>query len=279
MPARACLAGVAILGLVACGGFGTGSVPDPTPPAQALFAWRSFPASQVPRPIVLFGIDAQGQAFTNGSKIAAICRQFALSIDLPSDIPNRSTASWPDGTTVTYPAISAADAFAAMKRAPGATGDMCSGAVPLAVTGAHVGVASFATDRGMAQISAWLFTATGAAADFIYPAIPASAIWRGGITNRSGDGGATVSADGRTLNFGFVGGECDAGYKSAVAESQSAVAVAVQAIPKDGSGYCSLVGISRSITVTLASPLGGRVVVDASGTVVGVCPEATRASC
>jgi hypothetical protein len=33
------------------------------------------------------------------------------------------------------------------------------------------------------------------------------------------------------------------------------------------------------VTVVLTAALGGRVVVDASGGVVTVCPEATRSSC
>jgi hypothetical protein len=274
------LATLALLVAVSCGSpFGASSLPPPTPPATALTAWKDFPAAQVPRPIVLFAIDPQGQAFTNISKIAALCRLLVLTVDLPATKPDHSTATWPDGSSGTYPAISASDAFAALKRAPGPPVSMCSAAAPLPVTAVRFGTAGFETDRGTAQMSAWLFKATGAAAEFIYPAIPPSAIWGGGLTNMSMSGGSTVGADGRLLNFGFIGGECDAGYKAAVAESSSAVAVAVQAIPKDGSGVCSAVGVTRSLRVTLTSPLGGRVLVDASGTAVSVCPEATRPRC
>ncbi len=271
------LSHVSVLAVVlvsACGiGIRQAEAP-PTPPVVALAAWKDFPADRHPRPIVLLGIDSPGQIFTNASKIAALCHQFALAISLPSEVPTRSTASWSDGTAVSYPAISAAEAFAAMKKAPGATDAMCSSNTPLPVTSARFGSASFQTDRGAATISAWLFTATGAAADFVYPAIPASALWGRGVTDRWTGGAATVSSVGLTVNFGFVGGECDAGYRAAVAESPSAAAVAVQAIPKDGAGACSAVGVARTITVTLVSPLDGRVLVDASGNVVTVCPEA-----
>jgi len=270
----------ALMVSVSCGApYGTGSVPGPTTPSAALAAWKDFPAAAVPRPIVLFGIDPHGQAFTNTSKIAALCRQLALSVELPAITPDHATASWPDGSSSTYPATSASDTFTALKRAPGASGSMCAAATPLQVTAVRFGVAGFETDRGTAQMSAWLFKANGAAAEFIYPAIPMSALWGGGITNMSTSGGSTVSPDGRSLNFGFIGGECDAGYKSAIAESTSAVAVAIEAIPKDGSGACSLVGIARSITVKLTNPLGGRVLVDASGNAVGVCPDAMRPRC
>jgi hypothetical protein len=273
------LVGMAALLLVmACGELpGPGSSAPPSPPTAALAAWANFPANQVPRPIVLLGIDPTGQAFTTASKIAALCRMFALDIELPAETPKQSTASWADGTSATYFAISAADAFRALTRAPRASGGMCSGAVPLSVTAAHFGVAAFSTDRGTAQMSAWLFTVPGARADFIYPAVPLSAIWHGGVTDRQGSGGARMSADGRTLEFGFVGGECDAGYQSAVAESRAAVAVAVKATPKYGPDQaCSAVGILRSIKVTLASPLGGRVLLTAAGDPAVVCLEAAR---
>lgn len=247
----------------------------PTPPVAALDAWKDFPADANPRPVVLLGIDPPGQAFTsNISKIAGLCHRLSLTIALPPDIPKGSAARWPDGTTVAYPAISAAAAFAAMNRAPGSSEAMCASSTPLPVTAVRLADAGFPTDRGMATMSAWLFTATGAAADFIYPAIPASALWAGGVTDAWRGGSATVSPDGLTVNFGFVGGECDAGYRTAVAESSSSVAVAVQAIPKDGVGACSAVGVARNATVSLANPLDGRVLVDASGNVMAVCPEA-----
>jgi hypothetical protein len=274
------LGAAVLLIAVSCSSPGASStLPPPTPPAAALVAWKDFPAAQVPRPIVLFAIDPQGQAFSNISKVAALCRLLVLTVDLPATTPDHSTATWPDGLAVTYPAISASGAFAALKRAPGAAGSMCSGVAPLQVTAVRFGTAGFETDRGTARMSAWLFKATGAAAEFIYPAVPPSAIWGGGLTETSVSGGSTVSADGRSLSFGFIGGECDAGYKAAVAESSSAVAVAVQAIPKDGSGPCPAVGIARSLRVNLTNPLGGRVLVDASGTAVGVCPEAMRPRC
>jgi len=272
------LLGMAVLSvLVACGtATGPGSGGQPSPPTSALAAWRTFPATQAPRPIVLLGIDPLGQAFTNASKISALCRMFELSIALPAETPKQSTASWANGDRMTNSAISASEAFAALKRAPRATGGMCSGALPLSVTAARFGVAGFSTDRGTAQISAWLFTVTGAEADFIYPAVPASAIWGGGVTDRQGSGGATVSEDGRSVDFGFVGGECDASYQTAVAESASSVAVAVHATWKEGANVCDARGISRSIRVTLASPLGGRVLLTASGDPAVVCPEAIR---
>jgi hypothetical protein len=269
---------------VACGAVpGSGSAP-PSPPTAALAAWQSFPANQVPRPVVLLGIDPlRGQGFdAGGGKMAALCARFALSTTLPIEGPTRSTASWADGTKVAYPsAVSADDALNALTHnSARTTQPECSTTAALQVTAARFDVATFPTDRGHAQLSAWLFTVTGARAEVTYPAIPTSAIWGGGITTARSGEGATVAGDGRTLNYGFTGGDCDAGYESSIAESNTAVAVAIKAIPKYGPDQvCNLVGRPRTVAVVLASPLAGRVLVDARGSVASVCPEALRASC
>lgn len=152
----------------------------------------------------------------------------------------------------------------------------CDSVPPLQVSAVHLGQARFGTDRGKALMSAWLFTATGSMADIAFPAIAPSAFWifpkPDPNVNVSFGISAAVSADERTLEFGFMGGACDDGYKSAVAESPTAVAVAVVAIPKPGNGVCPAMLISHWITVTLASPLGGRVLLGAAGRVEAVCP-------
>jgi hypothetical protein len=80
MPARACLAAVAVLALIGCGALGTGSVPDPTPPTQALAAWRDFPADRTLRPIVLMDIPGPSSGYATGdAKIAAFCNKFKLA--------------------------------------------------------------------------------------------------------------------------------------------------------------------------------------------------------
>jgi hypothetical protein len=96
-----------------------------------------------------------------------------------------------------------------------------------------------------------------------------------------------MSGDAHSLTFTFSGapdnpGPCGADYTAAVAESPSAVAVAVLAIPHsapDAPIACTAIAAIRSVTVNLAGPLGGRVVVNASGDIVTVCPEAIRTSC
>jgi hypothetical protein len=283
MRRRLVLIGVAVA-MTACGGLGSPSVPDPTPPTQVLAAWRDFPATRVPRPIVMFDRHPLYTGFTTGdAKIAAYCSKYELAAQLSTAAPAQATATWPDGTSVMYTTISAADAYAAIAKIPTQMQSQdCSSVAPLEVTGAHLGVSRFGTDRGATQMSAWLFTAIGSTGDIAYPAIAPTAFWTLPNTNANGNfafgAGSTVSADGRTLAFGFVGGACDDGYKSAVAESPTAVSVAVVAIPKPGVMACPAIGVIRTIKVTLASPLDGRVVLDASGAVEPVCPE-TLQSC
>ncbi len=271
-----------LLMTAACGGLGTANVPDPTPPTQALAAWQDFPAMRIPRPIVMFDPYPLYSGFTSDSaKIAAFCSKYSLATELSSAAPPSATASWPGGTSVTYAAISPADAYSTIAKSPTEMqSHECNSVPPLQVTAVHLGQARFGTDRGNALMSAWLFTATGSIADIAYPAIVPSAFWvlpkPDPNANVIFGMSAAVSADGRTLDFGFMGGECHDGYKSAVAESPTAVAVAVVAIPKPGHGVCPAVGISHRITVRLASPLGGRVLLGASGGVEAVCPVSAK---
>jgi hypothetical protein len=270
--------------MAGCGGLQGPRTGNVSPPADALSAWKDFPADVSPRPIVLFRASFTKWGFSsNEAKIAALCGKFALGFPMPREIPQQAVATWTDGTSHTYGAISASDAYAAMTQGPAGGGFDCASAVPLPVTAARVGPSEFQTDRGLAQMSAWLFTVTGGLAEFAYPAIALSAFWRNGQTQDSIGGGATISADGRSLNFSFIGGPtegaCAVDYSGVVAESSHAVAIAVESSPGRtvaGPQACDLVGHIRAVTVTLQSVLGGRVVVDATGAPVAVCPERSR---
>jgi len=270
---RSVLALVVVAVVVGCGtlnGPRTGAV---SPPTDALARWQTFPADQNPRPIVLLSTDSPGQGFdTNDAKIAALCNKFALQTRLPAEIPT------PAG-------LSAADAYAAItKPGPGASNAQCARFAPLQVT-AHASVQRVSRRPRR-----------GADAGLVLQKPPArgqnssgrrsapSALWPGPF-ERSIGGGATVSPSGRQLTFSFVGGPPDGpraeDYTGVVAESPHAVAVAVQSNPgRVQGGPVALTGrAQRSVTVQLASPLGGRVLVDASGAAVEACPEAIRAGC
>src|SRR4029077_4921423 len=110
----------------------------------------------------------------------------------------------------------------------------------------------------------------GAEGGIAYPAIAAPSLWNADLLHGSLDRGTTISADGRVLTFGFYGapssdGTCGAEYRASVAESENAVAVGIQMIPNASPAdmvACPAIAQERSVTVALASPLGGRVVVD-----------------
>jgi len=263
----------------------------PSPPTEALAAWHSFPADQTPRPILAFWtIFSSAGGFTGGNeKIAGMCGKLTLAaVTLPAQAPSLAVATWTDGTTATYPAISASDAFSGMSRAATETqGPECASAPALAITAARFGNALLKTDRGTATVSSWIFTATGVVGELAYPALARSAYWDDGTVKRSWGEVATTNGDARALTFTFTGapdnpGPCGADYTAAVAESTSAVAVAVLANPHsapDAPIACTAIAAMRTVTVVLAVPLGGRVVVNASGDLVTVCPEAIRSSC
>ena len=280
----------ALLMTAACCGPTPPGTAYPSPPTEALAAWESFPANHVPRPILMFwnSFSPAGGFAGDNEKIAGMCGKFVLAAPLPQQVPSQAVATWTDGTTATYSAVSASDAFSAMTNvATRMPGPECVSVPALPVTAARFGTAQVQTDRGTATVSAWLFTATGVAGEMAYPALPRSAYWDSGIDKRSWDQGATVSDESRVLTFTFTGapdnsGPCGADYTGAVAESPSAVAIAVLAIPHsapDAPIACTAIAAMRSVTVVLTAPLGGRVVVNASGDVVTVCPEATRPSC
>jgi hypothetical protein len=177
--------------------------------------------------------------------------------------------------------------MAAMKQAAAPTTDpSCATVQPLVVTGVRFARSEFITDRGTAQIDSWLFRMTGLSGEINYPALTPGSMWNADMTKGSPESGSTVSADGRTLTFSFYGapsssGPCGADYRGVVAESSTAVAIALQMTSHAKPGElvaCDAVAQLRSVDVTLVSVLGGRVVLDSTGNVTSVCPS-TKPAC
>jgi hypothetical protein len=159
----------------------------------------------------------------------------------------------------------------------------CASSNPLVIKSARLGTFDFDTDRGKLQTPAWLFAVDGAAGELAYPAITSAAFWKGGMSADGYYPGVTAGADGRSLISTWVDtpGGCATTYQGVVAESASAVAIRIQvAAGLSGSGPCrAALGQKHSITVTLASPLGGRVVVNESGDALPVCPAGFTGGC
>ncbi|HEY2599634.1 MAG TPA: hypothetical protein VGJ79_14285 [Candidatus Dormibacteraeota bacterium] len=285
------LTAVMALALVACGShvdYGPGGAVPISPPVGALTGWASFPADQKPRPIVWLQNSSPANGYgTGNAKLAAICSKYALAVTLPTSIPSGAVATWTDGTSATYRGISASVALGALSANQTTSQDpQCTSIPPLVINAARLGTFDFVTDRGQAQMTAWLFSGIGVNGEIAYPAIVRTAFWKGGVLLQVAMASTVMSADGRSLTFTFYGapsdpGPCGADYKAVVAESQAAVAIALQATSHAKPGQmvaCDLMAQQRSVVVTLAQALGGRVVLDGSGNVTGVCPS-TRPDC
>jgi len=166
-----------------------------------------------------------------------------------------------------YPIIAASDAVALLRST--GTGHAPT---PLRVTSVRLAAGSFATDRGLMLLPAWLLTFDGVSNPASVLAVVPSLQFR--IPAASGQAtammSATISADGRTLTVSFVGsqagtGPCTADYAASAAESVHAVAIVINEVrsANSGGGSCAAVGYVRRAAVQLRSPLGERVVVDA----------------
>jgi hypothetical protein len=140
----------------------------------------------------------------------------------------------------------------------------------LVITAVRFGTSSFPTDRGTRALPAWLFSFEGVqnpaavlavTASSQFPAPPGSLdLLRVG---------ARVSANGRSAVITFAGaragkGPCTADYTVDQLASSTAVAVRVRETRQARGGPCLAIGYPRSERVEFASPLGNRVLVDAS---------------
>jgi len=270
--------------VAACGAVpgSQGKLPAPSPPTAALAKWSNFPADARPRPIIWFGDVAEkigeGQFRTEAAKIAWGCRKFvpAPGLTLTADGAAAGSARWPSGVSAAYPAtIGSRSALSAMSFRP-APNTACAAVKPLTIAAARLDDATFSTDRGSADITSWVFDVPEVEGSIAYPALDPSAFWKGGVTVSQTSLGAKVSADGKTLTITVVGGPergvCGVDYAAALAESKTAVAVALHGYPHDPNAVCDMVGYGRTVTVVLKSPLGNRVLLDEGGNVGTAAP-------
>src|SRR2546426_4551132 len=274
----AVVAAVVLLPLAACSPPDVGPVHyNPLPAALAL--WKDFPAGQEPRPIVWLGNASPLNGFsTPEAWESAACGFFTLNAPFPTDYSTYSVVTGPDHESGSYLTIPAGEALWALSRGKGQTGSGsgCGTTAPLVISAVRLGSFAFDTDRGKLDIPAWLFTATGASGDLAYPAIAPTAFSNPGMSTNSFTQTVAVGADGRSLTYRFRDqpGACEGTYKGYVAESSSAVALWIHDISAHGE-TCMASKQEHVVTVTLANPLGGRVVVSDSGFAVTVCPAAT----
>jgi hypothetical protein len=194
-------------------------------------------------------------------------------VPLPTDIPPAGTVRWQDGSTATVKLMSAAEALAAIKAG---SVQPCPECKPLRIYSARLMSEPFQTSKGVADTPMWEFTIEGTAvlvtrvavADAVVAAPPP---WDAnnspvGISIQS----AAISADGLTLKVLFIGApgtadqSCGADYTAEAVESANAVVVIVTEHPHQSlfGESCTLAGAARTADARLASPLGGRAVLD-----------------
>jgi hypothetical protein len=262
------------------------SLSPPSPPTAALAAWSDFPANANPRPIIVFDrtlehIGPAGFSSAPDRKLDWGCNKFVLApgITLPATAPGSATAAG-----VSYRALGAVEAYSeliATRAGFASQAAQCPTARPFVIKDVRWQVASFPTDRGTMQMSAWLFDISEIDAYLGYSAVDPGAFWRNRVSSE-GMAGGHISADGLILTLGTTGGPetpgpCGEDLSASAAESDTAVAVVIASrfhTPPPGGG-CALVGYFRTVTVRLSRPLGGRVLVDAKGDASAVCVEAT----
>ena len=197
---------------------------------------------------------------------------FRLAATLPAQ-PLAGVVRWADGTTLRLPLLTARAAFAELAAQRPCGGPYACG--QLTVTGAQPGAVTVPTSRGLARLPAWHFTVAGLGWQVSEVGVARSALvvlpGHGPIppAGRATPGVSAltaISADGRTLTLGFIGSACDAAWGAYRYESSGTVVAGSWERPSAASTPCPAAGMPRTARVTLARPLGTRVVLDvASG--------------
>ena len=235
----------------------------------ALSRWESFPISQQPRPLVMCGpLTRFERGFRSGeAKLAFHYGDIEAVAPLPREM---------------------LDVLCANAPRPMPSPKWWSR--PLMITQASPDTAEFSTDRGRREFPAWRLG--GPEVDTFWgldPAI-AAARWQppepappkpfDGLPHRAGS--AVRDRDGWTLHFTFVGAPPEyVEYPSAeVIETRQAIVVLPLAryVGPPGPGWIPAVGYDRTVTVRLARPLGGRVLVDLDASPVTVTQAADVAA-
>jgi hypothetical protein len=261
------LVAVLALTLVGYGYWRTGADPGEGDPAAVLEAWRSFPADASPRPPVLTGpavLDPQSGFPNDQDKEAYQSGRFDLATALPAA----------SATAGGYPVVSAKAAFERLQ-ATYQNATVKGRPLPtLRIVSAALGEAYFDTDRGRRQLPAWRLGLERFASPIWVLAVQPKALWTAKPISATDLGlRATPGPDGRTLRLDFVGGPdeptaCGITYTASAVESATAAVIRLASKPQRrarGNVGCPAVGYPRMVTLRLAKPLSGRVLLTPFG--------------
>ncbi|MEU0483294.1 hypothetical protein ABZ260_29420 [Streptosporangium sp. NPDC006013] len=191
-----------------------------------------------------------------------------LAAKLPEDSPDRADVRWPDGEVSQAPLITAASAYAEFSRPANLIEEECpaKGCRPLRVTGARLGKVPLETSRGTIQVPAWVFTVEGVEQKKVHVAVDPSAVtarpgWvQGDVEEVMAFDLVAGKPNELLLRYGY--GACDTIHGARVYETNRLVVVDVDERRSDSVEACPAILKTATITVTLARPLGDRLVLD-----------------
>ncbi len=218
----------------------------------------------------LVGQIGDWEAANGDNKAALMSGLVEAAVTLPGETPPDGSIAWSDGTSEIVALVPATRALAGIR----ATGGACDGCRALQVIGAQLTTASMNTSRGPATVPVWAFSVEGTAVQITRIAVAnmVSVVPPQWDPNDAPVGlsidAAKGTVDGRGIEVTFVGAPgraseaCGADYTAEAVESQTAIVVIVHEQRNPGAGACADVGATRTASVTLASPLASRAVLE-----------------
>jgi hypothetical protein len=194
-----------------------------------------------------------------------------LATKLPKGSQNHADVRWPDGEVSQVPLITAASAYEEFSRPADLIEEECpaKGCRPLLVTGARLGEVPLETSRGTIQAPAWMFTVEGVEQRKVHMAVDPSAVTArperipGGTEEVMAFDLVAGKPDELLLRYGF--GACDTVRGPRAYETGQLVVVDIDEEDSSAGEPCPAILKVATTTVTLARPLGDRLVLD-SGT-------------
>lgn len=208
---------------------------------------------------------------TGETKDALTNGRFVLQTPLSMPAPPPGRVTFADGTTMSVPLETAGAAFTeiapGISTCPTSADPAAAACRVLQVTRVDLGTDTILTSRGPATVPMWQFTVAGLAPPVERVAVSPSVITRTPVSGGNGvslpgiDGPRALAAISESaVTFRVMVGDCDIEEHPLLYEDAQTVVVGVFSTTKQG--ICDAVGVIKAFTVTLAKPLGTRVVLD-----------------
>ena len=213
-------------------------------------------------------------AVGDNNKSALMAGLLAAPTPLSDSRPARGRVKFVDGDTIDVDVLSAADALDDLIAAAVANGGECGDCRPLRITDAHLATGLVETTQGPAEAPMWVFTIDGTAVRVTRVAVdPSITVVPPPYNADRPPAGLSIdlavgTPDSTKLTVSFTGAPkngdqaCGADYTAEGVESDLAVVVIIIAHENPTPAACAAVGKTRTASVTLASPLGKRAVLE-----------------